>query len=275
MKARKFLLSAVILLGITLSSGCTSANDNPDDDNGTAAESGQHATNDTDNGNTDKAEKDTPQDNEAKSEADGSNDNASETDAPGDIAGQLKMDDAFVKLPGEFPVDGNVSADIAKNTDDGYAIKYTEKAGTEVAAFSGTRYESAQAAREDLDGFMDGKEVPAYDAGKTDLGHGISGYGEGAAGHAYFSWQEGNWLMSISSLTQDEMDNPGIAEKMVAYLESHMLPAPKDAGIVYVDYPQGGDLVNVDIRWQEDEMIYQLETSKVPLDALEMTVSVE
>lgn len=81
--------------------------------------------------------------------------------------------------------------------------------------------------------------------------------------------------MNISSLTQDNMNNPGIAKKMVKYLESHTLPAPKDKGIVMVDYPQGSDSVNVDIRWQEDEMVYQLETTKVPLDALEMTTSVK
>jgi len=56
----------------------------------------------------------------------------------------------------------------------------------------------------------------------------MNGYGEGAAGHAYFSWEEGNWTMSLFSLTKDEMDHPSIARKMVDYLETHTLPAPND-----------------------------------------------
>lgn len=59
---------------------------------------------------------------------------------------------------------------------------------------------------------------------------------------------------------------------MVDYLESHSLPAPKDAGMIYVNYPEGGDSVNV---WRENKMVYQLKTNKVPLDALKMTTSVK
>ncbi len=34
-----------------------------------------------------------------------------------------------------------------------------------------------------------------------------------AAGTQYFSWEEGNWLFSINSVSEDQMDNPGIAKK--------------------------------------------------------------
>lgn len=62
---------------------------------------------------------------------------------------------------------------------------------------------------------------------------------------------------------------------MVDYLEEHSLPAPEDMGVVFIQYPQGGEDVNVDIRWQDEDKIYQLKTTKVPLDALEMAVSME
>lgn len=81
--------------------------------------------------------------------------------------------------------------------------------------------------------------------------------------------------MAIKSVSADEMNNPEIAQKMVDYLESHSLPVPKDTGVVFVNYPKGGNSVNVDIRWQENKMVYQLKTNKVPLDALKMTVSVK
>lgn len=44
---------------------------------------------------------------------------------------------------------------------------------------------------------------------------------------------------------------------------------------MFVEYPQGGEGVNVDIRFQVGDMLYQLSTEKVPLEALEMTVSLE
>lgn len=195
--------------------------------------------------------------------------------AQNSIADQLKMKDANIKQPANFPVDGGVTANISKNTSSVYSIDYQTGSDKRIATFTGTLYTSAMEAEDDLNDFMNGKAVPKNDETGIDLGHGIKGYGEGAAGHAYFSWEEGNWTMSISSLSVDQMDNPAIAQKMVDYLETHSLPAPKDKGIVFVDYPEGGDTVHVDIRWQENDMVYQLKTSRVPLDALKMTTSVK
>ena len=79
----------------------------------------------------------------------------------------------------------------------------------------------------------------------------------------------------IESVSEDQMNNPNIAEQMVEFLEDHYLPAPDDLGMIYIDYPAGGEEVNVDIRWQDQEIVYQLTTSEVPLDALEMTASME
>src|SRR5699024_3310177 len=123
--------------------------------------------------------------------------------------------------------------------------------------------------------FMDGKDVPAYEQTEKELGLGVQGCGEGAAGHAYCSWGGGNWLLTVSSLTKDQMDNTAIEKEIVNYLAPHTLPAPQDTGIVYVEYPEGGDTVSVDIRWQEGDMLYQLKTNNVPLDALQIATSVQ
>ncbi|QTM98740.1 hypothetical protein ERJ70_05185 [Sediminibacillus dalangtanensis] len=191
------------------------------------------------------------------------------------VSEQLKMKQSVIKLPTSFPTKEDVEPKIEKNSETAYTVKYQTSSGEEVATFSGTLYNSAEAASSAMNEFQSGKEVPSYSEGATDLGHGITGYGEGAAGHHYFSWQEGNWLFSISSLTKDDMDQPGIAKKMVEYLETHMLPAPENTGAVLVDYPQGGKEVQVDIRWQEQDKVYRLRTDRVPLDALEMTTSVK
>lgn len=109
----------------------------------------------------------------------------------------------------------------------------------------------------------------------VDLGHGIKGMVEGAAGSQYLTWQEGRWTLQIRSVTEDQINNPGIAKKMVKYLESHTLPVPKDKGFVDVQYASGGKSVRVTISWQDGKRIHQLKTDQVPLEALGMVVSVK
>ncbi|MFS0646803.1 hypothetical protein [Siminovitchia sp. 179-K 8D1 HS] len=212
---------------------------------------------------------------EAKEATDHQQEQQTESGTTNDITDKLKMDATLIKQPTNFPVEEEVKPEIKKNEANAYSVVYHSASGEELARFSGIRHDSVQAASDSIGEFMNGKEVEPFEEGKEDLGYGITGYGEGAAGHGYFSWKEGNWLMSIASINEDGMNNPGIAKKMVEYLETHKLPAPKDSGIVYADYPPGGEEVNVDIRWQDEEMIYQLETTKVPLDALEMATSVK
>lgn len=65
---------------------------------------------------------------------------------------------------------------------------------------------------------------------------------------------EENWILHIDLPSEDQMDNQGIAKKMVDYLEDHYLPAPKDKVRVKVNYRLGGN-------------------DEVPIDALEMAVS--
>lgn len=191
------------------------------------------------------------------------------------ITEQLQIATDKVKHPTDFPVEGHVQAIIQENSASKYSLQYKTGDKLDIASFSGTLYNSPDEAKARLAEFMEGKTVPNVKEAQIDIGHGIMGYGEGAAGHAYFSWEEGRWTLAISSMTEDEMNNPEIARKMVDYLEQYALPAPKEQGIVYVHYPYGGTSVEVDIRWQENEMLYELTTELVPLDALRMAVSVE
>ena len=192
------------------------------------------------------------------------------------ISSELKMNPDHVLLPTAFPTteSSSVTADIITNEVDNYTVSYTDDQG-ELAEVTGTIYGNSDLASEEMDTFSNGKSISPYEEGGSDLGYGITGYGEGAAGTQYFSWEEGNWLFSIRSVSEDQMDNPGIAKKIVDYLEVHYLPAPDDQGVVYIQYPQGGEEVNVDIRWQDGNIVYQLRTTRVPLKALEMTVSMK
>lgn len=194
-----------------------------------------------------------------------------------DLSSELKMDSENVLLPTDFPTAelSSVTTDITTNEPYSYTVSYTDNQG-ELAEVSGTLYEDLDGSEQEIMDFMNGKNQGPVSDNKNDgkdLGYGITGYMLAGLGSTHFSWEEGNWLFSITSVAEDKIDQEGVAKKVVEYLEDHYLPAPNDQGIVYMQYPQGGEDVNVDIRWQDGNMIYQLKTTRVPLDALEMTVS--
>lgn len=191
-----------------------------------------------------------------------------------EVGSELVMDPAVVLLPTYLPENNNAS--IVTNSEDEYTVAYTDEQGNDLAAVSGTIYTDADTALAEMEAKMNGAvSVTPNEETAVDLGDGITGYGEGAAGSQYFGWEEGNWDFTIHSLTMDEMDAPGIAKKIVAYLEENSLPAPSEKGLILIDYPQGGDTVSVDIMWQKENRVYELSTSQVPLEALEMVVSME
>lgn len=289
MMKRKIFLLCAALIGVVLLASCAShdnsqtskahnavtSSDKNNSSNADKMKDKQAGKENTDSNDqsSDKPKEDQYENDHSKAEAGTSN--GSDENQPANLSNQLKMNDTNIKLPAIFPVNGNVTPTIRKNTPSVYSIDYRTNSNKDVASFTGTLYHSADEAKHSVDEFMNGKTVPKRDDTATDLGHGIEGYGEGTAGHAHFGWKEGNWTMSITSVSADKMDNPAIARKMVDYLESHSLPAPKDKGMVFVNYPNGGNSVNVAIRWQENKMVYQLKTSEVPLDALKMAVSVK
>lgn len=137
------------------------------------------------------------------------------------ILSELEMDTEVVLLPTHFPNtdQSSVTAEIVTNEADQYTISYSDEAGEELVQITGMLYDSTNQAQEEIDTFSEDKEVEAFEEGSEDLGYGITGYGEGAAGTQYFSWREGNWLFSIKSVSEDEMNNPEIARKMVEFLE--------------------------------------------------------
>lgn len=209
------------------------------------------------------------------------------TDVIKQVRNQLKMKDAA--LPTSFTLDKGTSlgAAILSNTADAFKVNFyatTQSVAINDQSLTASDSKIPVLASYEVKTYKDPnqseifpetdlKDIPADMA--VDLGHGIKGISEGAAGSQYLTWQEGRWTLEIRSVSEDEMNNPGIAKKMVEYLESHTLPVPKDKGYIKVEYPNGGKSVHVTISWQDGNQIHQLKTDQVPLEALGMVVSVK
>jgi hypothetical protein len=235
---------------------------------------------------------------ENEAEADGTAENSTEEDNSqsgstqtaedviGKVKEQLKMENAI--LPASFPLkEGtHLSASIEEDKTDSYQVTFYQTnemvpvndpsltpdgSAPVVAVFKAHNKTAADIDQELFPPMSVDEEIPAEMA--IDLGHGIKGMAEGAAGHKYLSWKEGNWILQIRSVTEDQMDDQAIARQMVDYLETHYLPAPHDDGRIKVHYRQGGNEVENDIYWEDGERLYELQTQKVPLEALEMAVS--
>ncbi|WP_051507134.1 hypothetical protein [Saccharibacillus sacchari] len=204
------------------------------------------------------------------------------------IRAQLKLPDAV--LPTEFKLaDGHyLTASIEKNEDAAFNVVFYETeevvpvdddsleptGETPILAIVNAESYDDPSSREEI--FFPASDLEDISPEMAvDLGNGIQGMQEGAAGTQYLTWKEGRWVLQIQSLSEDQMDQPGIARKMVDYLETHSLPAPDDAGRVSAKYQQGGDTVQNIVAWNKGDVVYQIETQRVPLEALAMTVSVK
>ncbi|MEK3728994.1 hypothetical protein [Lysinibacillus sp. FSL W8-0953] len=104
---------------------------------------------------------------------------------------------------------------------------------------------------------------------EIDLGYNIKGYQDASAGSLWTGWNEGRW--SIASHTRTDNPEAGVklAKQAVEYLESHMLPIPKQYGMAQLDVYQSGNL----IVWQDEKLVYTLDSIKDPLKALEIATA--
>ncbi|MBW3112296.1 hypothetical protein KYJ26_10670 [Bacillus sp. MCCB 382] len=115
------------------------------------------------------------------------------------------------------------------------------------------------------------------DQTNIDLGHGIKGLQEGAAGHEYLYWNEGRWLIKVNFPTDPHYRIDGydgaedMARKVVDYLEKNYLPAPDDKGLITINgFKEHPETV---VKWQEGKTVYTITSKeKEPFDALEMAV---
>ena len=99
---------------------------------------------------------------------------------PTGISSELIMNPDNILLPTAFPTTGSssVTANIITNEVDNYTVSYTDDQG-ELAEVTGTIYENSDLASDEMDTFSNGKSISPYEEGDSDLGYGITGYGEG------------------------------------------------------------------------------------------------
>lgn len=135
-----------------------------------------------------------------------------------------------------------------------------------IALFEKQTYSSADEAANKVAQVIDTSGNP------IDLGYGITGHQQGAAGSSYLSWQEGNWSLVVrASNIEGEVGEP-LAKEVVAYLETAMLPAPQNVGQISLaagisDFYQSNSVV-----WQQGATVYTIQHFD-PLQAVKMAVS--
>ncbi len=114
----------------------------------------------------------------------------------------------------------------------------------------------------------------------VDLGHGIEGFIEGAAGHQYVTWNEGNWYFELDFPSDPQYAVEGyekgedMAKTIVDYLEGNMLLPPDARGVVkiraFADDPE------TLIQWQEGTTVYKMNgETPDPIDTLQIAVDVQ
>ncbi|MBM7651970.1 hypothetical protein [Neobacillus cucumis] len=141
--------------------------------------------------------------------------------------------------------------------------------GTLIATVEGTEYKDIASAEKAISGYTQAD----ISQNSVDLGQSIKGTMDGAMGHSYILWNEGSWSINVDSPNdptyQNEIypDGLKLAQKIVAYLNDHTLPAPQKNGVITIrNWQQGPETT---IEWQYHEMTYQI-TSPDPIKALEV-----
>ncbi|GGD01061.1 hypothetical protein [Enterococcus wangshanyuanii] len=135
-----------------------------------------------------------------------------------------------------------------------------------IASFEKKSYGSAEEAAGAVAQIID------TDGNKIDLGYGITGYEQGAAGSTYLSWQEGNWSLVVrASNIGGEVAEP-LAKEVVAYLEKAMLPAPQNLGQISLTASTSDSYQINTVVWQEGTTVYTIKHFDA-LQAVKMAVS--
>ncbi|MBP1082088.1 MULTISPECIES: hypothetical protein [Bacillus] len=198
-----------------------------------------------------------------------------------DVEANLKTDVPFV-APTDIPKDDNTYYSAAiDNKSAGYSviIFQTDKPlqindaelndlgeENQLVTLTGTKYDSAQSAQEET-GYQEVQQE------NIDLGHGIKGLQEGAAGSKYLSWNEGRWFLNLRANTDNAINLEDDAKDMVEFLETNTLPIPNKYGQISVDYENEGHNAAI---WQNGQDVYEaVPNTSDPVEALKMITSVE
>ncbi|WDL98881.1 hypothetical protein [Alicyclobacillus sp. ALC3] len=108
----------------------------------------------------------------------------------------------------------------------------------------------------------------------VDLGSGIKADFSGGAGTYSYKWHEGNWTILFKGWGDSSLGSQ-VAKSVVAYLHTHMLPAPETKGVITIVQPSSSNNPEVSqntVAWQVANHVYTLKENGDPLKALETVV---
>lgn len=107
----------------------------------------------------------------------------------------------------------------------------------------------------------------------VNLGNGITAKESAGMGHARYEWQEGNWAIEVRYYTANKGVKQ-VAENMVSYLHTHMLPAPNSHGVIIVNSTDTSATFRpkTTIAWQEGTKVNELQQTGDPVQALQTVV---
>lgn len=214
--------------------------------------------------------------------------NSSSTEAPSESSTETEPENAQSELSQLYPnvafpkdishTEGNALNIAVAGDEDKLSVLYFDMSTplivnkkelnheTPIAQYQQEVFPSAQEAKEAVNLKMDMNGM------KVDLGYGITGYQQGAAGSSYIAWQEGNWNLVVRASNVMEQDPLPVAKEIVEYLEIAMLPAPEEIGQITVDLVVDGYRGN-EVIWQVDNEMYAVRHED-PMAALRMAVSI-
>lgn len=101
-------------------------------------------------------------------------------------------------------------------------------------------------------------KIEDYAGKEVDLGYGLTGYMQGAAGSSYLTWPEGNWNVTIKASNIDGEDPTVLGKEVVAYLEESMLPIPEPDGNIQLEVGENGDYQTNSVAWQKGTVVYKV-----------------
>ncbi|MCB5956419.1 hypothetical protein [Enterococcus sp. CWB-B31] len=135
-----------------------------------------------------------------------------------------------------------------------------------IASFEKVSFNSADEAKNAVGKLED------YSGQEVDLGFGLTGYQQGAAGSSYLTWPEGNWNLTIKA-SNIEGENPvSLGKEVVNYLEENTLPAPNTDGTIRLEVGENGEYQTNSVVWQEQTIVYKIHHFNA-IQAVKMAVS--
>ncbi|ENQ3105222.1 hypothetical protein ACEOWJ_001188 [Bacillus cereus] len=116
------------------------------------------------------------------------------------------------------------------------------------------------------------KDVPSKDDPTAiDVGNGIKGFTEGAAGTMYLNFVKDHWAIFVKSPSTNKDENIPIAKSIVKQMEKTKLPTPNSYAVVEVDNRHKQNRV----YWQNGNTLYGIETSGSIEDAITIAAHFE